>query len=161
MNRFDQLLKEKVNKIEYPYKSAYWNNFIQSAHLQTMSASVKIALWSAAGVIGASGGGYAVYHLVNQNNNNQEIEVMQSHLLSDTTAQYADFADSVSYEQNTEIHTVCQPSCSSSPKTTPTPQNPVAASPADILPDNQTSDPTPNIRWRVLTIDVDTIKSNR
>ena len=161
MNKFDQLLKEKVNEIEYPYKSAYWSSFILSAHLQTMSAGVKIALWSVAGAIGVGGGGYAVYHFANQNNNNQGIEVTQSYLPADTTAQYADFADSVFSEQETETSVACQTSRPSNPKTAPTPNNPVAASPVDILPDNQTSDPTPNIRWRALTIDVDTIKSNR
>jgi hypothetical protein len=165
MNKFDQLLKEKVNEIEYPYKPAYWNNFIQSAHLQTMSAGIKIALWSAAGAVGVAGGGYAVYHFANQNNNNQEITIIQSHLPSDTTAQYVDFADSVSCEQKKETNKVFQTAHSSNPKTMSTPDiiqhDNVTDSPVNSSPNNPSIDPTSNIKWRVLTIDVDTIKSNR
>jgi hypothetical protein len=163
MNKFDQLLKEKVNEIEYPYKPAYWNNFIQRTHLQTTSVGIKIALWSVAGAIGVAGGSYAVYHFANQDNN-QEITTIQSHVSSDTTAQYVDFADSVSYEQKTEINSVSQTGHSSNLQimsTSVIQPDAAVASPVNDLPNNPTIDPTSNIKWRALTIDVDTIKSNR
>jgi hypothetical protein len=165
MNKFDQLVKEKVNEIEYPYKSAYWNNFIQSAHWHTMSVGVKIALWSVAGIIGA-GGGYAIYYFAIQNNNNQEITAIQSQSSSDTTAQYVDFADSVSCEQKTETEIFSQTNHSSNRRTAPTSDviqhNDETSSPKNNvkLPDTPT-DPTLHIKWRAMTIDVDTIKSNR
>jgi hypothetical protein len=172
MNQFDQLLKEKLNKLEYPYNSAAWYSFAKSAGLKVTTAGTKIALWSIVGCAGAGGAGYAVYHFINQNTVNKEITIDQSIISSDTVAQYADFVDSVSeavtpqesaarYPAGSTVTATGKPQESASGVISPgnAPDTLTVKSASKTKPDsNKDVDLS---KWRILTIDVDTIKSNR
>jgi len=164
MNKFDQQIKEKVNEIKYPYKSVYWNNFVQNAHWKITGINMKLAFWIAMGSIGVACGSYTIYHFINQNHSNQDTTIMPSQITQDSTYQYVDFADTISYEQKTEtsINSQIIHQEKSQTKLTQniTHSDTTKSSPIKI-PQNLNTDSVSNIKWRVLTIDVDTISSNR
>ncbi|MDR1113104.1 MAG: hypothetical protein LBL18_05035 [Bacteroidales bacterium] len=175
MNKFDQLLKEKLNKLEYPYNSAAWHCFAKKAGLKAVSAGAKIALWSVVGCASAGGAGYAVYYFANQNTVNKEITTNQSVISSDTIAQYADFVDSVSDDrvpQETATHITHHTAGSTATAIKESQQGVPSTIVSDSARNRSTVKSTPRSKsdsyedidlskWRILTIDVDTIKSNR
>jgi hypothetical protein len=176
MNKFDQLLKEKLNKLEYPYNSAAWHCFAKKAGLKAISAGAKIALWSVVGCASAGGAGYAAYYFANQNTVNKEITTNQSGISSDTIAQYVNFVDSVSNDTVLQEATtaIMHHTARSTVTTAKEPQKGVSSTiTLDSTQNNKStvkstsrskSDSYEDMdlsKWRILTIDVDTIKSNR
>ncbi len=50
MTEFDELLKQKVEQTDYPYRHAAWRQFLRSSGLHTTLSGVQIAALSLAGV---------------------------------------------------------------------------------------------------------------
>jgi len=156
MTNFDQLFKEKTESVHYPFKEAYWKRFALKAGIKSSVSGLRIALFS---VAGAGLIGVSLYF--GMKNSNQETP------------------DSVIVKE------VLSPCDSSVPKPLEVVDSPAlymirqdkAAEMVKHYSDSQTTNVKENVRkenekifkkkdiedrskWRILTIDTDTIKSN-
>lgn len=61
MDKFDQLLKEKIEQKEYAYKASSWRKFSHQSGIATSASAFKIAAVSLATVGVLSTGGYMLY----------------------------------------------------------------------------------------------------
>jgi len=156
MTNFDQLFKEKVESAQSPYKEVFWKRFAQKAGIKSGASGFKIALFSiaGAGLIGTS-----VYIGLKNNQNSEASDSgivnkvsipcdtlnQQSVVSVDCTAIYlnAQHETAEMTKQQTDSH-----------KNT---INEISKSKEKVFKKKEIEDTN---KWRILTIDPDTIKSN-
>ena len=157
MTNFDQLFKEKAESAHYPFKETYWKRFALKAGIKSSISGLRIALFS---VAGAGLIGISLYFGIKSNSNQGT-------------------PDSLNVKE------VSSPCDSSLPKSLEVIDSPVlyingqnkAAEMVKHYSDSQRTTVKENVRkenekifkkkevedrskWRILTIDPDTIKSN-
>lgn len=157
MTNFDQLFKEKTESAHYPFKEAYWKRFALKAGIKSSVSGLRIALFS---VAGAGLIGVSLYFGIKSNSNQ---EVPDSLIVKEVSnpcdsslpkpLEVLDSAALYSNEQNNPAEMVKH---SSDSQTTNVKEN-VRKENEKIFKKKDIEDRS---KWRILTIDPDTIKSN-
>ena len=157
MADFDQLIKEKVDKAQYPYKASAWKRFAQKAGFKAgMTPLLKVVV-SVAMVAVVGGGTLGIVSAVRH----------QQPTTEPTTQCVQDTASSVSSEPTSNTVTTSSTSAASvseksvsAPKTASVgePAQSTTANPSTATP--KVTTPDKNIYGRPLIINPDTIKTN-
>lgn len=156
MTNFDQLLKEKVESVVSPYKEVFWKRFAKKAGIKSGISGFKIALFSVAGagLIGTS-----LYVGINNNHNpgsSDSVVVNEVPIACDSSVQLSlEAVDSAALYM-----TVQNKAAEITNHKTDTHKNctiKIQKSKEKIFKKRESEDRS---KWRILTIDTDTIKSN-
>jgi hypothetical protein len=157
MTNFDQLFKEKAESAHYPYKEVFWKRFAQKAGIKSGASGFKITLFSVAGagLIGIS------FYIGLKNN--PKTGPSDSDIVNEVTIPCDSFIQqSVMSVDCTAVYMNAQHEAAemSKHKTEDTHNNTVNELPKaneKVFRKKESEDPN---KWRILTIDPDTIKSN-
>ena len=157
MTDFDQIIKEKVEKKEYPYSASSWHSFAKKAGLKsalTATQSVIIAVVSVAVI--SVGSWWGIRYLSPE----QEVVAVDEVTVEETPATALPVTNTVATEVSEEaVPTVETPAPSRKATPKDTPKSPATDTARTTKPAKEPILRPKNPR-RILEIDPDTIKSN-
>ncbi len=156
MTNFDQLFKEKTESAHYPFKEAYWKRFALKAGIKSSISGLRIALFSlaGAGLIGVS----LYFGIKNSNQGTPDSGIVKEVLSScdSSVPKPLEVIDSPALYINGQNKAAEMMNHYSDSQTTNVKEN-VRKENEKIFQKKELEDRS---KWRILTIDTDTIKSN-
>lgn len=151
MTNFDQLFKEKTESAHYPFKEAYWKRFALKAGIKSSISGLRIALFSlaGAGLIGIS----LYFGIKNSNQGAPDSVIVKevSTLCDSSIPKPLEIVDSAALYRNEQNKAAEMVKHYSDSQRTNVKEN------EKIFKKKEIEDRS---KWRILTIDTDTIKSN-
>lgn len=163
MDNFDHFVKELAESGKHPFKKRYWFDFAKKAGFHAYIPGLKTILISAAGTLAVAGIGLGIYSASHHSDMPAYVpEAPETRPLPFS----ADTLQEPEVKENTDTVENAGPSVTVKPVRKPVKNNHTKLTTDSMNREIRTVPPEENTkeekkyRWRILTIDPDTIKSN-